>query len=105
MHLFEVQAMSSALHSVAILAIFCAIVNSSFGWQISKDASYNFDDSVGLGRQFDGIGGLSGGGVIFIFTVMTIITVNIIIMTTKLNQSLNKILSLTCSFRLHHHLK
>ena len=24
---------------------------------------YNFDDSVGLGRRFDGIGGLSGGSV------------------------------------------
>ncbi len=24
---------------------------------------YNVDDSVGLGRRFDGIGGLSGGGV------------------------------------------
>ncbi len=25
--------------------------------------SYSLDDSVGLGRRFDGIGGLSGGGV------------------------------------------
>ena len=26
-------------------------------------ADYTLDDSVGLGRVFDGIGGLSGGGV------------------------------------------
>ena len=26
-------------------------------------ADYTLDDSVGLGRMFDGIGGLSGGGV------------------------------------------
>ena len=26
-------------------------------------ADYMLDDSVGLGRMFDGIGGLSGGGV------------------------------------------
>lgn len=26
-------------------------------------AAYVLDDSVGLGRRFDGIGGLSGGGV------------------------------------------
>jgi len=29
----------------------------------SRAQTYVVDDSVGLGRQFDGIGGLSGGGV------------------------------------------
>ena len=29
----------------------------------AADESYILDDSVGLGRRFDGIGGLSGGGV------------------------------------------
>lgn len=30
---------------------------------MSVSAQYVVDDSVGLGRRFDGIGGLSGGGV------------------------------------------
>jgi len=30
---------------------------------IDVRADYILDDSVGLGRMFDGIGGLSGGGV------------------------------------------
>ena len=30
---------------------------------VSRGAPYTLDDSVGLGRRFDGIGGLSGGGV------------------------------------------
>ena len=29
----------------------------------ASSQSYVLDDSVGLGRRFDGIGGLSGGGV------------------------------------------
>jgi galactosylceramidase len=28
-----------------------------------SSGEYTLDDSVGLGREFDGIGGLSGGGV------------------------------------------
>ena len=30
---------------------------------VTRGASYTLDDSGGLGRRFDGIGGLSGGGV------------------------------------------
>lgn len=30
----------------------------------AADESYILDDSVGLGRRFDGIGGLSGGGLV-----------------------------------------
>ena len=30
---------------------------------VESDDTYTLDDSPGLGRMFDGIGGLSGGGV------------------------------------------
>ena len=32
-----------------------------------RTATYYFDDYEGVGRKFDGIGGLSGGGVICFF--------------------------------------
>ena len=38
------------------LPLFLSIVSSAF-------TTYFVDDSEGLGRRFDGIGGLSGGGV------------------------------------------
>lgn len=34
---------------------------------ISGQFNYEVDDTPGLGRQFDGIGGLSGGGVSMYF--------------------------------------
>ena len=36
--------------------------------QLAPANSIAFDDSVGYGRQFDGIGGLSGGGVSYVIT-------------------------------------
>jgi len=42
----------------ASLFIACLAVPAALG----VNSTYNFDDSVGLGRKFDGIGGLSGGG-------------------------------------------
>ena len=50
---------SLTAHVVAFL--FFSFSPHSFGYVI--------DDSVGLGRRFDGIGGLSGGGVSGVFVV------------------------------------
>ncbi len=33
------------------------------GGLVDGDYAYTLDDSPGLGRKFDGVGGLSGGGV------------------------------------------
>ena len=43
-----------------------ALFLSSLASQLFRVGSqtYVLDDSIGLGRQFDGIGGLSGGGVV-----------------------------------------
>lgn len=54
--LVEMQRLSFAV-AVALACIFVQ-------WPLRADAqTYVVDDTVGLGRQFDGIGGLSGGGV------------------------------------------
>ncbi|ESO89802.1 hypothetical protein LOTGIDRAFT_218637 [Lottia gigantea] len=45
--------MSSMESCIVLICMLCCFIEA---------AEYTFDDSVGLGRQFDGIGGLSGGG-------------------------------------------
>ena len=47
------------LSSVAVSLLVCLVIQAG----VSRGASYTLDDSGGLGRRFDGIGGLSGGGV------------------------------------------
>ena len=53
-----------ALDCAMFLAL--ALFLSSLASQLFRVGSqtYVLDDSIGLGRQFDGIGGLSGGGVV-----------------------------------------
>ena len=46
--------LSTQLHLVILVALQIAVINGQ---------TYILDDSKGLGRRFDGIGGLSGGGV------------------------------------------
>ena len=44
--------------------LFYVVIAVFHPWHcISVDTTYQVDDSKGLGRRFDGIGGLSGGGV------------------------------------------
>ena len=45
--------------SVVLLAQFVLTIFLPSSWAVD----YPVDDSTGLGRKFDGIGGLSGGGV------------------------------------------
>ena len=44
-----------------VFELACVLLGLCLG--ASGQQSYVVDPSVGLGRQFDGIGGLSGGGV------------------------------------------
>lgn len=44
----------------AVLVVLAGLLGQ---WPRAGAQTYVLDDSVGLGRQFDGIGGLSGGGV------------------------------------------
>ena len=44
--------------AILLFAVTLLSVNINFA-----RADYTLDDSIGLGRMFDGIGGLSGGGV------------------------------------------
>lgn len=46
-----------------IFAVLLFICNLSLYVDIAASDTYTVDDSLGLGRRFDGIGGLSGGGV------------------------------------------
>lgn len=49
----------------------CAFVFISLCFRVcSADNKYFIDDSGGFGRTFDGIGGLSGGGVRAAFIVL-----------------------------------
>lgn len=45
-----------AIHVVLTVVCWLSVVGGII-------AQYVFDDTVGLGRRFDGVGGLSGGGV------------------------------------------
>lgn len=47
---------------------FLYLLISFFVFLCSGDKTYMLDDSAGFGRTFDGIGGLSGGGVRATFT-------------------------------------
>lgn len=49
--------MASCFRITLVLLAFCMCTRAKF---------YVIDDLVGLGRRFDGIGGLSGGGVKFL---------------------------------------
>lgn len=46
-----------------IFAVLLFICNLSLCVDKAASDTYTVDDSSGLGRRFDGIGGLSGGGV------------------------------------------
>lgn len=46
-----------------IFAVLLFICNLSLCVDRAASDTYTVDDSLGLGRRFDGIGGLSGGGV------------------------------------------
>lgn len=46
-----------------IFAVLLFICNLSLYVDRAASDTYTVDDSLGLGRRFDGIGGLSGGGV------------------------------------------
>ena len=45
-----------------VLFLYTSLV-AVFAWPGVGSQTYLVDDSVGLGRRFDGVGGLSGGGV------------------------------------------
>ena len=72
----ELSTMKQLLGSCFAVFV-CAFVVESRQWQDLlqesvnlKDFIYSFDISTSLGRQFDGIGGLSGGGVIFLCCII-----------------------------------
>ncbi|XP_070211576.1 galactocerebrosidase-like isoform X2 [Littorina saxatilis] len=50
------------MHLTAVSLAFVAALSSALAVGPWRATTYDFDDSSGLGRQYDGIGGLSGGG-------------------------------------------
>ena len=51
------------LSTMAEGAVYLTFVAALCVALVTGQGTYDVDDSVGLGRKFDGIGGLSGGGV------------------------------------------
>lgn len=48
-----------------LLLLLLSCILTGYNTVSSIEEVYNIDDSTGYGRRFDGVGGLSGGGVIF----------------------------------------
>ena len=75
-----------------VVAAFLLVLVYTSVWSSSgldhRDYNIVFDDSFGFGRQFDGIGGLSGGGVSVLYIIFLLVH---IFMLTILNLYISEI--------------